>query len=266
MRAAPPHPPRPDPSRPPGAPVRLRTDDPALVAAVQRIAAAAGCGGLEVTACGAPDRATPDHGAGLELLGVDALAGGVPVAGGGLVVVALGAVPPQVWQRAAEIGADHVALLPDAEAWLLARMADAAEAHGDTGALVGGVGFGVGAGASVLAAALATTAAARGTGALLVDADPLGGGLDLLLGAEEVPGLRWADLLAVQGRLRAEVLHAVVEAAEGLHVLSWDRGASHALPADAVESVLSAARRSHELTVVDVPCRPGPAALSALAA
>ena len=65
---------------------------------------------------------------------------------------------------------------------------------------------------------------------------------------------------------RADVLRAVVTAAEDLHVLSWDRGGSHALPVDALESVLAAARRSHELTVLDVPGRLERAAVPVLAA
>ena len=54
-----------------------------------------------------------------------------------------------------------------------------------------------GAGASVFATALAQTAA----DALLVDADPCGGGIDLVLGCERETGLRWPDLTLQGGRL-----------------------------------------------------------------
>src|SRR3712207_7123198 len=36
---------------------------------------------------------------------------------------------------------------------------------------------------------------------LLVDADPLGGGLDLVLGWEQVDGLRWPSLAEADGRV-----------------------------------------------------------------
>ena len=249
---------------PPPAPVRLRTGDPDLAAAVHRLAAAAGC------APPAPDDGTAPA-ALLHLLGADALPGpgaSAPPApaGADVVVLALAPAPEDLWQRAVDAGAQHVAVLPDAEEWLLERLADVADARASTGDVVGVVGGCGGAGASVLAAALATTTASRGTGTLLVDGDPLGGGLDLLLGAEDLPGLRWPDLLRVRGRLRADVLHAAVSPAAGLHLLSWGRESSHELPADAVDSVLAAARRAHELTVLDVPARPGTAALDALAA
>ena len=70
------------------------------------------------------------------------------------------------------------------------RRVTAGRRRGAAVAVVGGCG---GAGASVLAAALAVTAVRHGGRALLVDCDPLGGGLDLVLGAEHVAGLRWPD-------------------------------------------------------------------------
>ncbi|PPK92927.1 secretion/DNA translocation related CpaE-like protein [Kineococcus xinjiangensis] len=262
------------PSPHPGDAAVLCTADEELAAAVQRIAAAAGCASL-------PHRRTPDPGpaptgtrARLLLVGADVLTGSragrrLP-SGTEVVVLSLAPAPEDLWQRAADAGACHVAVLPEAEAWLLERLADLADHLADqltdTGQVVGVVGGCGGAGASVLASALAGTAAARGSATLLVDGDPLGGGLDLLLGAEDLPGLRWADLLRVRGRLRADVLHAVVAPEPGLHLLSWGREASHELPTDAVESVLSAARRSHELTVWDLPARPRGAGLDALAA
>ena len=66
--------------------------------------------------------------------------------------------------------------------------------RGGAGAsVVGVVGAGGGAGASTVAAGLAAANARRGRQSLLVDADPLGGGIDLLMGCEGVPGLRWPE-------------------------------------------------------------------------
>ena len=64
-----------------------------------------------------------------------------------------------------------------------------------------------GAGASTVATALALAAA---PGVLLVDADPWGGGLDLLLGAERADGLRWPDLTGLRGRVAGDALLAAL--------------------------------------------------------
>ena len=89
--------------------------------------------------------------------------------------------------------------LPGAEALLVDRLAAAATGRrgAATVAVVGGRG---GAGASTLACALARDGGSSAGAVMLVDADPLGGGLDLLLGAEGVPGLRWPDLAEARGR------------------------------------------------------------------
>jgi len=74
-------------------------------------------------------------------------------------------------------------------------------ARGGTGSVVGVVGARGGAGASVVAAALALAAARRRVQACLVDLADAGGGLDLLLGVEGEPGVRWPDLDDARGRL-----------------------------------------------------------------
>ncbi|MDV6288939.1 hypothetical protein R2F25_17405 [Streptomyces sp. UP1A-1] len=48
----------------------------------------------------------------------------------GVVLVSRDQDDPGVWQRAVEIGADHVLLLPDGEQWLVDRIADVAEGVG----------------------------------------------------------------------------------------------------------------------------------------
>lgn len=67
-----------------------------------------------------------------------------------------------VWQRAVEIGADHVLMLPDGEPWLVDRIADVAEGVGRPALTVGVIGGRGGAGASTLACALAVTSAREG--------------------------------------------------------------------------------------------------------
>jgi len=169
--------------------------------------------------------------------------------------------PPQVWQHAVAIGAAHVVSLPDGETWLVRVLAEAAEAlttgrrRGAAVAVIGGCG---GAGASVFAAALAVTAVRRGERALLVDCDPLGGGLDLVLGAEQVAGLRWPAIDVGGGHVPAAAWHAalpappVTGAGGELALLSCDRS-SQGPTAAAVAAVLEAGRRAGETVVCDVP-------------
>jgi secretion/DNA translocation related CpaE-like protein len=170
----------------------------------------------------------------------------------------------EVWMRAVGVGADHVIFLPDAEAWLLDRLADAAEgvgAHALTVAVLGGRG---GAGASTLACALAVTAAREGHRTMLVDVDPLGGGLDLLLGGEGAPGLRWPDLAASRGRVNGAELEKALPRLHRLTALSWDRSDSLTIPPEAMRTVLAAARRRGGLVVLDLPRHLDPAAAEAL--
>jgi secretion/DNA translocation related CpaE-like protein len=112
-----------------------------------------------------------------------------------------------------------------------------------------------GAGASVLAASVGVRAARDGFGALLVDCDPWGGGIDLLLGAEGATGLRWPELGVRSGRIAAASLHAAlptVTHGAGLTVLSCDRDGVGPVP-EAIGPVLDAGRRAGEIVVCDLP-------------
>ncbi|KPI11944.1 helicase/secretion neighborhood CpaE-like protein [Actinobacteria bacterium OK074] len=160
-----------------------------------------------------------------------------------------------VWRRAVEIGADHVLVLPDGEQWLVDRIADVTEGVGRPALTVGVIGGRGGAGASTLACALAVTSARRGRRTLLVDADPLGGGLDVLLGGESAEGLRWPAFAGSHGRVGGGALEESLPELHSLRVLSWDRGDTVTVPPQAVRAVLAAARRRGGTVVVDLPRR-----------
>jgi secretion/DNA translocation related CpaE-like protein len=177
---------------------------------------------------------------------------------------AVDAVGPPDWPVAEELGADHIAVLPAAEPWLVDRLSRLAR----TGlarmvAVLGGRG---GAGASVLAAGLAVTGARAGLRTLLIDADPLGGGVDLVLGWESLDGLRWPALSETSGRISPPALVEVLPRRGELVVLSWDRGDVLAVPAEAMATALDAGRRGQDLVVVDLPRRLDDASMLALAA
>ena len=184
----------------------------------------------------------------------------------GVILATSGPDRDGVYRLAVDIGAQDVAPLPDAEAWLVERMAAATEppvTGATTIAVLGGRG---GAGASVLSAALASTAAVRGLRTLLVDGDPLGGGIDLVLGAEGAPGARWSDYSERRGRLSSMALHDSLPTRSGLAVLSWHRGAVEPVTAETMRSVLDAATRGYDLVITDLPRQPTDASTEALAA
>jgi secretion/DNA translocation related CpaE-like protein len=186
----------------------------------------------------------------------------------GVVVLCAGEPPPDLWQQALAAGAEHVLSLPAGESWLLSAFADAtdrpAATEGRVAAVIGGRG---GAGASVLAAAVALTALHAGGGALLVDGDPLGGGLDLVLGAEVEAGLRWPDLRIQSGRVPASALRSALPGRSSgdarLAVVSCDRDGPGPEP-DAMAAVIEAGRRGGDTVVCDLPRHPCPAAGAAL--
>ncbi|MET9540897.1 septum site-determining protein Ssd [Streptomyces sp. NPDC006553] len=170
-----------------------------------------------------------------------------------------------VWRLAVEIGAEGVLRLPEAEGLLVDRIADAAEGVGRQALTVGVVGGRGGAGASTLACGLALAAARSGRRTLLVDGDPLGGGLDVVLGGEREEGRRWPDFAASKGRLAGGALEESLPSVRGVRVLSWGREPAASVPAEAVRSVLAAARRRGGVVVVDLPRAADRAAVEALA-
>lgn len=182
----------------------------------------------------------------------------------GVHVVAGGPPGPDCWQQAVTIGAEEVLSLGD-QADQVIHLLHARGGSPDGAALLCVTGACGGAGVSVLAAGLATTARARRRAVVLVDADPWGGGADLLLGGEESAGLRWADLAATSGRVSAASLREVLPVVDDLAVLSWGRDRPSAVSASNMRTVLTAARLGHELVVVDVPRREDDATLEALA-
>jgi secretion/DNA translocation related CpaE-like protein len=155
-----------------------------------------------------------------------------------------------VWPDAVRLGAEHVALLPSAQEWLAERLAESSSPAGAS--VIGVVAGRGGAGASVLSAALAVTAARGGARAALLDLDPFGGGLDLLIGAEQRTGLRWADLAATSGRLSPGELRDALPEQAGVRVLSFGRGVPPRLPDDASRHVVDALRRGHDVVVADI--------------
>lgn len=245
---------------PSGAPARplVVTEDPDLLDLVLHLAAVAD---VEVQVAGDVAAARSIWaGAPCVLVGAD-LAGAVVRAGlaphRSILVVRGGAARDPGGVEVARVAATAlgagVAELPAQQDrvldYLVSRPGPAAVGH--VVSVVGGRG---GAGATTLACALAVSAAAAGQRSMLVDADPLGGGVDLVLGAEDLPGLRWGDLTSLHGPVAAQALVGSLPAAHGVAVLSHGRGNPEldAPPTAAMAAVLDAATAVHDLVVVDV--------------
>lgn len=231
----------------------LITRDESLLDELLRLAAAAG-----VTPEVAPDAAgglAAWSTAPLVLVGVDLaadLAELRPRRRDGVHLVSWLTFPAEAMRTALELGAENVADLPRSAEWLVEQLVDVDEEHPRRARTLGVVGGSGGAGATMLAAALGQVAATRGR-AVVVDVDPLGPGIDRVLGMEDRAGVRWDELGRTTGRLGATALRESLPRRSGLGVLTWQPGRDGGLQAFAVREVLAAAQRGHDTVVLDLP-------------
>ena len=170
-------------------------------------------------------------------------------------VILLSHTEPQAtdWEAAIAVGAQRVMTVPGDEVELVAALSDAAESRredGRTGAVVAVMAGRGGAGASLFATALAQSA----PDALLIDADPWSGGIDLVVGTEDDPGLRWPDLALEHGRLDLTALRQALPRRDGLSVLSCAREGNDIEPGP-LAAVIDAGRRGGATVVCDLPRR-----------
>jgi secretion/DNA translocation related CpaE-like protein len=175
-----------------------------------------------------------------------------PARRAGVHVVGWGPVPDELFRTALALGAEDLVELPRSEGWLVETLTDLGETTPGRGLVLGVVGGSGGAGATTFACALAQTAAARGP-AVVIDTDPLGPGVDRVLGLERSDGVRWDALCQTTGRLSARSLREALPRRGALGALTWYAGATGTLQAFAVREALSAARRGHDTVVVDLP-------------
>jgi secretion/DNA translocation related CpaE-like protein len=249
----------------------LVSDDPALLDEVVDLAAELA---LNLDVASGPDAARRRYpSAPLVLIGDEAAPAcaeaGLPPRSG-VLLVSRSHATFRLAALADAVGADHVVQFPDGVAYLVERLmrlpAAADVMMADRGRVLAVVGGRGGAGATVLAAALAVTAGRVGLRSLLVDADPLGGGADLVLGWEDLAGLRWPALAATSGAVDPPALVGALPSRGDVAVLSCDRAAPAGLPQQAMAAALDAGRRGRDLVVADLPRRLDDAAVLALRA
>ena len=157
-----------------------------------------------------------------------------------------------LFREALGVGAETVAGLPESETWLVELLTDVGDGAAAPGVTIGVLGGAGGAGATVFAAAMAQTAA-QAAPTLLVDADPIGAGIDRVLGLEADDGIRWDSMLQTTGRLSSRSLREALPRAGRLSVLTWPTDRPASLQAFAMREVLSAGRRGFEVVVIDLP-------------
>jgi secretion/DNA translocation related CpaE-like protein len=230
------------------------TADESLLEELLRLAAAAGTTPEVAHGVPAALRAWPR--APLVLVGDDlagALAQTAPGRRDAVFVVLTAPVPDRVFEVALALGAESVAELPKSEGWLVERLTDVVDSGPARGLTIGVVGGSGGSGATTFACALGQVAARSGP-TVVVDLDPLGPGVDRVLGLDHVDGVRWEALGHTTGRLSARALRDSLPRRRGVAALSWYPGAQpRALQAFAAREALSAARRGHDTVVVDLP-------------
>lgn len=234
-------------------PALLVSADPLLVADVQRLSAAAGVVPEVVRDPAQALRwwsAAPVVLVGADHAGV--LAASSPPRRSRVFVLGRTPLPDALFRDALGVGAETVAGLPESETWLVELLTDVGDGSATPGVTIGVLGGSGGAGATVFAAALAQSAAELGP-TLLVDADPIGAGIDRVLGLEASEGIRWDSMLQTTGRLSSRSLREALPRSGQLAVLTWPTDRPASLQAFAMREVLSAGRRGFSAVVVDLP-------------
>ncbi|MFT4286761.1 septum site-determining protein Ssd [Nocardioides sp.] len=161
-------------------------------------------------------------------------------------------VPDALYREALALGAEAVVMLPASAEWLAALLSDVGDVGRARGFTVGVIAGSGGAGATTFGCALGQLAARAGP-TVVIDADPLGPGVDRVLGMETHEGVRWDELARTSGRLSARSLREALPRRGDLALLTWVAGSSRELPEVAAREVLSAARRGHDTVVIDLP-------------
>lgn len=223
----------------------LVTRDPSLVDAVTATALAIGA---PVVVAGDRDELRVLWpAAGVALVGSDMASRVASLGARGAATWVVGRADSTLLAASAELRAPALAL-PQASA----QLAEVLSGHRDPEpgsavvALVGGSG---GVGTSSIAVALSLLAAERGTRVAAVELTDSGGGLDLLLGLEAAPGVRWDDLANATGELGG--LDEQLVSGHGVCVLALSRESGSRPTRTSLDAVLRSLRRTQDLVVVD---------------
>lgn len=173
-----------------------------------------------------------------------------------LIVVSATEPGPDIWRAALAKGAHSVRSLPEESVTLLDELTALAQQPLAARVIVCMPGSG-GAGASSLTARLVRAATRLGTTPLLIDADPYGGGIDVLVESAHARGARW-DALTHAGDGAAGAILDSLPVIDGTRVLTFPPAHSGAAAPgiDAIARVCRALSTETELVVIDAPALP----------
>ncbi|HWV27129.1 MAG TPA: septum site-determining protein Ssd [Aeromicrobium sp.] len=160
--------------------------------------------------------------------------------------------PNDWWRVAVEIGGAGVLRARDGDESGVAALAQVVDG-GSEGCSVSVVGGRGGVGATTFSCALALEAATRELSAVVMDADPVGPGVDLVLGGERTDGLRWSDLDSTVGLVSPGALAGALPRVRGISTVSWSLEDDTPELPESCHNVWSAAVRGFDLVVVDQP-------------
>ncbi len=87
---------------------------------------------------------------------------------------------------------------------------------------------------------------------MLVDLDPFGGGIELVVGCEDIPGLRWPEVSRTFGRVSATALRRALPSVGELSVLSWSRLHEVEITPSTARNMVTAGQRGSRVVVIDL--------------
>lgn len=166
-----------------------------------------------------------------------------------IVLVVIGTTGPETWRFAAKLSANHIAVIPDSRDWLVAHLSAPVTQKGLCVAIIPGAG---GAGASLLSAGLAFHARQLFSDVVLVDLDENSAGLDVVLGIETAPGMRWQDFHSLTGSISGSDILRGLPARDGVALLTHND--SETLPDKLLrDTIIQQLRGVSGLVIIDFP-------------
>ncbi|MEY4900108.1 MAG: hypothetical protein RI895_530 [Actinomycetota bacterium] len=166
-----------------------------------------------------------------------------------IVLVVIGATGPETWRFAAKLSANHIAVIPDSRDWLVAHLSAPVTKKGLCVAIIPGAG---GAGASLLSVGLAFHARQLFSDVVLADLDESSAGLDIVLGIETQPGMRWQDFYALTGSISGSDILRGLPARDGVALLTYN-DSKLASEKFAPEAIIEQLRGVSGLVIIDFP-------------
>lgn len=166
-----------------------------------------------------------------------------------IVLVVIGSTGPETWRFAAKLSANHIAVIPDSREWLVEHLSAPVTKKGLCVAIIPGAG---GAGASLLSAGLAFHARQFFSDVVLVDLDESSAGLDVVLGIETQPGMRWQDFHSLTGSISGSDILRGLPARDGVALLTHND--SETIPDKFLpDTIIQQLRGVSGLVIIDFP-------------